>query len=334
MQPRHADDPGVARVGPTGVGPERALEPPSVVGGVEKGVVPRRIDPELGVVALRGEHQRRAARPAPHQLGREQLLFLVASGLSTEVLAVFRDPGLELAEDDVAAVATEHLGLGHRWQPAALVRVAQDELARFERFLARIGARVAAALDGRVADAVLESERGSLGRQHVGVLAPDRLDAGNLPQGVEGTGERGLQAFRIRRQCVDHQVDVRAPERRLPVLGRALAGVAQLGRPRGHALLELRREAGEGVLRHAQRLEALEAERHGGPGLPVGLGWAGGGGDECNQAAQQVPAVAPVVDAHENHGAGVAGGASVQQRRLDVVDLQADGLLLDHGVLP
>ena len=129
-------------------------------------------------------------------------------------------------------------------------------------------------------------------------------------------------------------MDVRAPERWLPVLGRALAGVAQLGRPRGHALLKLLREAGEGVGGHAQRLEALEAERHGGPGLPVRVQWAGSGGYEWNEAAQQLPAVAPVVDAPENHGAGVVGGAGMQQRGLNVVDLQGDGRFRGHGRPP
>ena len=43
---RYADDGRVAWVRPTGVGAERALEPPSVVvRGVEKGVVPPRIGP-------------------------------------------------------------------------------------------------------------------------------------------------------------------------------------------------------------------------------------------------------------------------------------------------
>jgi hypothetical protein len=118
------------------------------------------------------------------------------------------------------------------------------------------------------------------------------------------------------------------------VLGRALAGVAQVGRPRGHALLKLLREAGEGVLWHAQGLEALEAERHGGPGTPVRIRRVASGGDECNEAAHQLPAVAPVVDAPENHGAGVAGGAGMQQRGLNVVDLQGDGRFRGHGRPP
>jgi hypothetical protein len=118
------------------------------------------------------------------------------------------------------------------------------------------------------------------------------------------------------------------------VLGRALTGVSQFGCPRGHTLLKLLREAGEGVLWHAQRLEALEAERHGGPGLPFRVQWAGSGGDEWNEAAQQLPAVVPVVDAPENHGAGVVGGARVQQRGLDVVDLQGDGRFRGHGQPP
>jgi hypothetical protein len=97
------------------VGAERALEPLGVVRGVHEGVVACRVGPEAGVVALRGERQRRAARPAPDELGREQLLVLAALGLSAEVLAVFRDAGLKHPEDDVAAVATVHPVRAARW---------------------------------------------------------------------------------------------------------------------------------------------------------------------------------------------------------------------------
>ena len=55
-------------------------------------------------------------------------------------------------------------------------------------------------------------------------------------------------------------MDVRGPERLLPVFGGALTDIPQFRRARGHALLERQREAVERVLRNAQRLEALEAQ--------------------------------------------------------------------------
>ena len=73
-------------------------------------------------------------------------------------------------------------------------------------------------------------------------------------------------------------MDVRRPERLFPVFRAALAGVAQRLRPRGHPLLELRREAVERILRHAQRLEALEAERDAHPGIAGRAGRVGGRG--------------------------------------------------------
>ena len=67
--------------------------------------------------------------------------------------------------------------------------------------------------------------------------------------------ERRLEPLRIRRDRDEHDVDVRRPERLFPVLGAALAGVAQRFRARGHALPELPGEAVERILRHAERLE-------------------------------------------------------------------------------
>jgi hypothetical protein len=186
VHPRHADDLRVARVRAAGVGTEGALEPASVVRRVEEGVVPRRIGPELLVVAVRSERQRRAARPAADEPGREQLLLGSTLGAGTDVLAERRHPGMELAEDDVAAVAAEHLRLGRGGQVAVLVRVAQDEFAGLERVLVRVGGGDAAALDIGVADAVLEAERGPFVREYLGGLLPEHVENRRQQRGVGG----------------------------------------------------------------------------------------------------------------------------------------------------
>jgi hypothetical protein len=69
-------------------------------------------------------------------------------------------------------------------------------------------------------------------------------------------------------------MDIGGPQRLLPVVRAALADVAQFGRPRGHSLPELRREALQRVLRHTERLQALVGE---GSGDPSVLGRVGGG---------------------------------------------------------
>ena len=122
----------VARVGAARVRAGRALEAAQIV-AVEEVVVALRVGAELGIVALGGERQRRAALPAADHLGAEQRLLLAARRLRAQVLPVGRDPRVQLAEDDVGAVAAEHLRGRHRRQLAGLVRVAEDDLAGLER---------------------------------------------------------------------------------------------------------------------------------------------------------------------------------------------------------
>ena len=113
VQPHLADDRRVARVHPPGVRAERALEAARVV-AVQEGVVALRVGAQLGVVALGGQRQRRAAAPAPDELGGQQLLLGRAGGALAQVLPEGRHPRVQLAEDHVGAVAAQHLGLRHR----------------------------------------------------------------------------------------------------------------------------------------------------------------------------------------------------------------------------
>ena len=132
--------------------------------------------------------------------------------------------------------------------------------------------RPAAALDRRLADAVLEAERRAAGRELVAVLAPDQLDAGELRVGAAGLLGDGLQPRGVGGEHGDGDVDVAGAERLLPVLGAAVADVAQLGGAGRHALPELRREAVQRLLRHAERLQAVVGEGDGDPGAVRGLG--------------------------------------------------------------
>ena len=146
-------------------------------------------------------------------------------------------------------------------------------------------------------------------------------------------GDRRVQALGIGGQRVDHQVHVGRSERRLPVLGRARTRVAQHVRPRGHACRNSGRKlasvaSGTPSALRPWNLSATAAKsaRSGGGGAA--------GGDERDHPPQQLPAVAPIVDAYDEHGPGVAGGTRVQQRRLDVVALEAVARSVDQEELP
>ena len=73
VQPHLAGDDRVAGVHPPGVRADRALEAPRVV-AVQEGVVALWVGAQLRVVLVRGQGERRAARPAPDELGGQPLL--------------------------------------------------------------------------------------------------------------------------------------------------------------------------------------------------------------------------------------------------------------------
>ena len=292
-----------------------------------------RVGAELGIVALGGERQRRAALPASDHLRAEQRLLLAARRLRAQVLPVGRDPRVQLAEDDVGAVAAEHLRGRHRRQLARLVRVAEDDLAGLERPLLRVRRRDAAAFDRRLADAVLEAEGGAPGRELVAVLAPDHLDAGQLlVRAPRPLGDR-LEARRVGREHRQRDVHVGRAERLLPVLRAALADVAELGRARRHPLPELRREAVERVLRHAERLETVIGEGDGDPGVVRRIGRRPAGVDDRVQPPHQLPSRRAVVDAEQQVGADVRRRSLVQRAALDVVELEAGVLAAGRRAL-
>ena len=78
---------------------------------------------------------------------------------ASQIPAKFGDPLVQLAEDDVASVAPQDVGLRYLRRFAHFVRVTQYEFARLKRSLMRIGAWDSRSFDCGMTDAVLEPER-------------------------------------------------------------------------------------------------------------------------------------------------------------------------------
>ena len=162
------------------------------------------------------------------------------------------DSLVQFAKDHITSIASQNLRLRYRRRLAHLIGIAKNKLARLERLFVGIGARNAAALNRRMADAVLESECLSFIRQSMTILAPDRCDARDLLVCLLGACERRFQLLRVRRECGDDDVDVSGSERLLPIFGTAFAAIAQHFGAGSHALLKLRRKAVERAFRHTQ----------------------------------------------------------------------------------
>ena len=294
----------VARIRAPCVRTQGALEASRIV-AVEERVVALRVVAEIRVVTVRGERERSAALPAPDHLRAEQRLLLAARRLRPKVLPVGRDPRVQLPEDDVRAVAAEHLRGRHRRQLARLVRVAEDDLARLERPLLRIRGGPAAPLDRRLADPVLEAEGRPPARELVAVLAPDHLDARKLRMRAARLLDHGLQPLAVRGERRQSDVDVAGAERLLPVLRTAVADIAQQRRAGRHPLSELRREAVERALRDAERLQAVIGEGGRDPGVVGGIGRGSSAVDDVVQSPHELASGGAVVDAEQEVRPGV-----------------------------
>ena len=239
------------------MGAHGALEAAGIV-AVEEVVVPPRVAAELRVVPLRGEREWGSSLPAPDHLRTEECLLLAVRSLRAEVLPVCSDLRVQLPEDDIGAVSAQDVRGRHRRQLARLIRVSEDDLARLERPVVRVRWRPAAALDRRLADTVLEAERGTPGRELVAVLAPDHRDAVQLLMGAAGLFGDGLEPGEVRREHRYGDMDLGRAEWLLPLLRAALADVSEVRRPRSHPFAELGREAVQRALRYPERLRARD----------------------------------------------------------------------------
>ena len=96
-------------------------------------VVSLRIGPKLGIVLVGREHERRAAAPAPHQLGGDQFLLLRGVAVLPKKLAKLPHMLRKPAVGHVAAVARESFGLRAVGYDTVFVWIAEDELTRLQR---------------------------------------------------------------------------------------------------------------------------------------------------------------------------------------------------------
>jgi hypothetical protein len=129
----------------------------------------------------------------------------------------------------------------------------------------------------------------------------------------------GLEPRGIGRERGQRDVHVGSTERLLPTSGAALPYVAQLDRPRRHALLELWREAVERVVRQAERLQALVGEGHGDPGAVPRLRAGTSMVHNREQPPHQLTTGRAVIDAEEHVLPDIGRGPLVQRPALDVV---------------
>src|SRR5215203_4806117 len=220
------------------------------------------------------QRQGRAAAPASHHFGRQQLFILAIGRVGFEVAAEFRHPLVQLSKNNVGAVSPQDLRF-RLLDAANFVPVAQHKLARLEGLFLGITPGNAAPFDGRMTDTVAETERLCLSREGVTILSPDCRDSLHLPIRLARASEGGLEPMLIRGHCHQHHVDILRPEWLLPVLRTALPDVAQLFRARGHPLTKLPRKTVKRLLRHAERFEPLMSQSNAHPRVSqrtVGIG--------------------------------------------------------------
>src|SRR6516225_7951717 len=160
----------------------------------------------------------------------------------------------------------------HWGQRAGLVRIAEHELAGFERPFLGIGAGNAASFDLRLTNTVPETEGLPLGVVDVAAKTIDHFDARGVITLLSAI-EYGLEPILVGRDRRQGNVDIRGAKWFLPILGAVFAHVAYLLRAGCHALLKLRREAVEGLTRQAHRLESVKGEGDTHPGITC---WTGG----------------------------------------------------------
>ena len=96
------------------------------------------------------EHERRAAAPAAHQLGRNQFLLLGGLAVLPEKIAELPHMLFKPAIGHVAAVPRQNFRPGAVGYDTVLVGVAKNELAGFQRLAGSRRRCDAVSLDGRL----------------------------------------------------------------------------------------------------------------------------------------------------------------------------------------
>ena len=230
-------------------------------------VVALHVGAEGRIVSFGRQHERRAAAPAPHQLGRDQFLLLRSVAVLPEKLAKLPHMLLEPPVGHVAAVLRQNFGPRAVGYDAVFVGIAKNELSWLQR-LAGSGRRfVAVSLDGRLRQPVAVAEmlvRVSERRNGLKVEHGEDLDAGAAGDKLPVLRDAPVMLRLVPRKENDDRMQIGARKTADPMVGSVQAGVAEHLRPRRHALLELLRKRRERSLVQSERAEAVpgESRRH------------------------------------------------------------------------
>ena len=123
----------VARIHPANVRAKRDRVAVRVHLLVVEVIVALRVGAKRRIVFIGRKHERRAAAPAAHQLGRDQLLLLRSVAMLAEEVAKLAHMLRKPAVGHVAAVPRENFGLRALGYDAVFVGIAKDEFARLQR---------------------------------------------------------------------------------------------------------------------------------------------------------------------------------------------------------
>ena len=257
----------VARIYPANVRAERDRVAVRVHLLVVEVVVALHVGAQLRIVFFGGEHERRAAAPAPHQFGRDQFLLLRGVAVLPEKLAKLPHMLLEPAVGHVAAVPRENFGLRALGYDAVFVGIAKDELPWLQRLAGSWRRFGVVSLDRRLRQPVTVAEmfmRVSERRNGMKIEHGQDLDAGATCDELRVLRDAPVMLRRVPRKENDDRMQIRARKAADPMFGGVHAGVAEHLRPRRHALLELLGKGRERSLVQSERAQAVpgESRRH------------------------------------------------------------------------
>src|SRR5262245_39726428 len=299
-------------------------------------VVPLRIGAQCRIVFVGREHKWRAAAPPAHEFGRDEFLFLGGFALLVEEVAKSPHMFFEAAIRHIAAVVRKNRWLRQMGGRTLFVRIAEDELAGFQR---RTGARCrlfTAALDHwlrqpiTVAEVIVRILERRCGRhvqrrQHSdAVTSRDQLFVLGLTASVFG----GVASKE------NHDgMEVRAGQTSDPVVGMIRTGIANHLGPSDHPLFELVGKRRQRRLLHTQGTQAVPCKSNGDPALILldrilGLRGRLRSLENCREPSPTpsgIPKRQKLVPASE-------GRRTSQKNVLDVIEFEHDLLSADHCI--
>ncbi len=190
--------------------------------GVGEIVRPLEVGAERGVFVVRRERERRAAAPAPHQFGGDELLRLVRVALRPEEFAESADVLLEPQIGHEAAVARQFLRLRDLRDGAAFVGIAEKELARLDRRSRARRGRGANSFDRNFRKAIEVPEmlaRSAVRRDGLEIQKREQRDATDLRQVCLMCLRRSIALGAVAREQDRDRVERRVGESSVPMIG-------------------------------------------------------------------------------------------------------------------